>query len=58
VQLSHNGEGQQVAPLERAMRLSEDVIRYLTVKQDGLPPAPRAITTGMAEPAAAEPATV
>jgi small subunit ribosomal protein S6 len=58
VQLSHNGDGQQVAPLERAMRLSEDVIRYLTVKQDGLPPAPRAIPTGMAEPAAAEPATV
>ena len=58
VQLSHNGDGQQVAPLDRAMRLSEDVIRYLTVKQDGLPPAPRAIPTGMAEPAAAEPATV
>ncbi|MFM7238452.1 MAG: 30S ribosomal protein S6 [Cyanobium sp.] len=58
VQLSHNGDGQQVAPLERAMRLSEDVIRYLTVKQDGPLPAPRAIPTGMAEPAAAEPATV
>jgi len=58
VQLAHNGDGQQVATLERAMRLSEDVIRYLTVKQDGLPPAPRAIPTGMAEPAAAEPATV
>ena len=58
VQLSHNGDGQQVAPLERAMRLSEDVIRYLTVKQDGPVPAPRAIPTSMAEPAAAEPATV
>ncbi|MFM7436466.1 MAG: 30S ribosomal protein S6, partial [Vulcanococcus sp.] len=41
VQLAHNGDGQQVATLERAMRLSEDVIRYLTVKQDGPLPAPR-----------------
>ena len=41
VQLSHNGDGQQVASLERAMRLSEDVIRYLTVKQDGPVPTPR-----------------
>ena len=37
VQLNHDGDGQQVAPLERAMRLSEDVIRYLTVKQSGGP---------------------
>ncbi len=41
VQLSHNGDGQQVAVLEKAMRLSEDVIRYLTVKQEGPLPAPR-----------------
>ena len=33
VQLSHRGDGQQIAILEKAMRLSEDVIRYLTVKQ-------------------------
>jgi small subunit ribosomal protein S6 len=26
------GGGQEIAPLERAMRLSEDVIRYLTLK--------------------------
>jgi small subunit ribosomal protein S6 len=58
VQLSHNGDGQQVAPLERAMRLSEDVIRYLTVKQDGPLPAPRAVSTGVTESAAAEPAGV
>ncbi len=44
VQLSHNGDGQQVAVLEKAMRLSEDVIRYLTVKQDGPLPTPRATT--------------
>ena len=53
VQLNHNGDGQQVAPLERAMRLSEDVIRYLTVKQDGPMPAPRALPVSNAEPAAA-----
>ena len=41
VQLSHQGDGQQVAILERAMRLSEDVIRYLTVKQDGPLPTPK-----------------
>tara|TARA_Y100001968_G_scaffold2768_1_gene2323 strand:- start:446 stop:874 length:429 start_codon:yes stop_codon:yes gene_type:complete len=41
VQLSHNGDGQQVAILEKAMRLSEDVIRYLTVKQDGPLPTPK-----------------
>ena len=41
VQLSHKGNGQQVATLERAMRLSEDVIRYLTIKQDGPLPTPK-----------------
>ena len=41
VQLSHKGDGQQVATLERAMRLSEDVIRYLTVKQEGPLPTPK-----------------
>ena len=41
VQLSHKGNGQQVALLERAMRLSEDVIRYLTVKQNGPLPSPK-----------------
>ena len=41
VQLSHKGDGQQVAILERAMRLSEDLIRYHTVKQDGPLPTPK-----------------
>ncbi len=41
VQLSHKGNGQQVAVLEKAMRLSEDVIRYLTVKQNGPLPTPK-----------------
>jgi small subunit ribosomal protein S6 len=55
VQLNHNGDGQQVGPLERAMRLSEDVIRYLTVKQTGPIPAPRALVA--TEPVAASAAT-
>ena len=41
VQLSHQGDGQQVVVLERAMRLSEDVIRYITVKQYGPLPTPK-----------------
>ena len=41
VQLSHIGDGQQIAILEKAMRLSEDVIRYLTVKQYGPLPTPK-----------------
>ncbi len=45
VQLSHNGDGQQVAVLEKAMRLSEDVIRYLTIKQEGPLPTPRVATS-------------
>jgi small subunit ribosomal protein S6 len=57
VQLNHDGDGQQVAPLERAMRLSEDVIRYLTVKQSGPMPAPRTLTVEAAEAAAPSPAT-
>ena len=44
VQLSHKGNGQQVAILEKAMRLSEDVIRYLTVKQNGPLPTPKSTT--------------
>ena len=45
VQLSHKGDGQHIAVLEKAMRLSEDVIRYLTVKQDGPLPAKRVVKT-------------
>ncbi len=45
VQLSHQGDGKQVESLEKAMRLSEDIIRYLTVKQYGSLPAKRAPKT-------------
>jgi len=41
VQLSHQGDGQHIAKLEKAMRLSEDVIRYLTIKQEGPLPTPK-----------------
>ena len=41
VQLSHEGDGQHIFKIEKAMRLSEDVIRYLTIKQQGPLPTPR-----------------
>ena len=41
VQLSHQGDGQHIFKIEKAMRLSEDIIRYLTVKQEGPLPTPR-----------------
>ena len=54
VQLSHTGDGQQVATLEKAMRLSEDVIRYLTVKQDGPLPTPKSTSKDDDEPKKSE----
>ena len=44
VQLSHQGDGQHIFKIEKAMRLSEDVIRYMTVKQEGPLPTPRLST--------------
>ena len=44
VQLSHQGDGQHIFKIEKAMRLSEDVIRYMTVKQEGPLPTPRPST--------------
>ena len=41
VQLSHQGNGQHIFKIEKAMRLSEDVIRYMTVKQEGPLPTPK-----------------
>ncbi len=46
VQLAHQGDGQHIFKIEKAMRLSEDVIRYLTVKQEGPLPSPRASNKG------------
>lgn len=34
VQMNYAGPGSAIAPMERAMRLSEEVIRYLTMKQE------------------------
>lgn len=34
IQMNYQGPGSLIAPLERAMRLSEEVIRYLTIKQE------------------------
>ena len=44
VQLSHKGDGQHIFKIEKAMRLGEDVIRYMTVKQEGPLPTPRPST--------------
>ena len=41
VQLSHQGDGQHIEKIEKAMRLSEDVIRYMTIKQEGPIPTPK-----------------
>ena len=46
VQLSHQGDGQHISKIEKAMRLSEDVIRYMTVKQEGPLPPPRPSNKG------------
>lgn len=34
VQMNYRADGSQIAPMERAMRLSNEVVRYLTVKQE------------------------
>ena len=49
IQMNYQGPGHIVAPMERAMRLSENVLRYLTVKQD--------LTEDFAEEEDAMPAT-
>ncbi len=40
VQVNYKGNGSFVAPMERAMRLSEEVIRYLTLKEEAPKAAP------------------
>ena len=34
IQMNYNGNGDGVKVMERAMRIGDDVIRYLTVKQE------------------------
>ncbi len=50
IQMNYQGDGTQIAPLERAMRLGEEVIRYMTLK---LKAQPVEVSSGDA-PAAAE----
>jgi len=50
VQLSHQGDGQHIFKIEKAMRLSEDVIRYMTVKQEGPLPTPRPSNKNTSQP--------
>lgn len=50
VQVNYTGSGKEIAPLERSMRLSEDVIRYLSLKLD--PPKKAAKAAAAAEAAA------
>lgn len=40
IQMNYTGPGAAIAPLERAMRLSDEVIRFLTVKQESDEPLP------------------
>ena len=49
VQLSHQGDGQHIFKIEKAMRLSDDVIRYMTVKQEGPLPTPRPSNKGTSQ---------
>ena len=44
IQMNYNGNGQGVKAMERAMRIGDDVIRYLTVKQEL--PKPEEAPTG------------
>jgi small subunit ribosomal protein S6 len=53
VQVNYTGSGKEIAPLERAMRLSEDVIRYLSLKLEPLKKAAKAAAAAAAEEAAA-----
>ncbi len=52
VQFNYQADGTQIAPLERMMRLGEDVMRYLTIKLDDVSPE----TPEEEEPAQEEPA--
>ena len=58
VQLSHQGDGQHIAKIEKAMRLSEDVIRYLTIKQEGPLPTPKTSNKNTNSSGAKEPEKV
>lgn len=52
IQMNYQGPPTQIAILEKAMRLSEEVIRYLTIKQE-VPKTPPSDAQPEAEPVAA-----
>lgn len=55
VQVNYKADGKQVAPLERAMRLSEEVLRYLTIRlKDDRAAAPAPAPAPTPEPVEAE----
>ncbi|MBU6230428.1 MAG: 30S ribosomal protein S6 [Cyanobacteria bacterium REEB459] len=60
IQMNYAGNGAAVAPLERAMRLSDEVIRFLTIKQvtDTLPGVPEPVVAITSEPPSDEPASL
>ncbi|MGB5973666.1 MAG: 30S ribosomal protein S6, partial [Nodosilinea sp.] len=43
IQMNYAGPGAAIAPLERSMRLSDEVIRFLTVKQESDDPLPEEV---------------
>jgi small subunit ribosomal protein S6 len=52
IQVNYKSDGSQIKPLERDMRLGENVIRYLTLKLDAEPIAVEADAAPPSEPAA------
>ena len=42
VQFNYEADGTQIAPLERMMRLGEEVMRYLTIRLDTVAPSSEA----------------
>ncbi|MEM1170841.1 MAG: 30S ribosomal protein S6 [Cyanobacteria bacterium P01_H01_bin.35] len=52
IQMNYQGPPTQIAVLERAMRLSEEVIRYLTIKQE-IPKISKTDTQNQSEPVVA-----
>ncbi|MFB2938303.1 30S ribosomal protein S6 [Aerosakkonemataceae cyanobacterium BLCC-F154] len=51
VQMNYQANGSVVAPMERAMRLSEEVIRYLTIRLEDVSPKAAASAEAEAETA-------
>ncbi|MBC6418639.1 MAG: 30S ribosomal protein S6 [Prochloron sp. SP5CPC1] len=49
IQMNYNASGKQVAPLEKAMGLSDEVIRYLTMKVKNRPTTPEETSTAEEE---------